>query len=452
MPKTEIDYSNTIIYKIICKDTTVTDVYVGHTTNFVQRKHGHKQSCINDKSPNYKCKLYEVIRKNGGWCNWSMEILNFFNCQDHYEARQKEQEYFVSLNATLNSIEPMPKPKFKPRTVTENKEKQTFYCEKCNLHCDNAKLLEIHNNTKKHQKNQIKPLKFFCNICDFNTSNKKDFKRHNLTDKHLLLTNPNEITPKNPLFICSCGKMYKHSSSLCAHKKKCIINEKSINEQPSNNEELHNQITPELIMSVLHQNKELQQMLIEQGKTIIELSKNNSITNNTTHTNSHNKAFNLNFFLNETCKDAMNIMDFVDSIKIQLCDLEKVGEIGYVEGISKIIVKNLNLLDETKRPVHCTDTKREVMYVKDDNKWEKENEDKQKMRKVIKHVTHKNSKLLKDFKNKYPGCEKSDSKYSDTYDKLIIEAMGGKGDNYVEKEDKIIKNIAKKITIDKHNE
>ena len=205
-------------------------------------------------------------------------------------------------------------------------------------------------------------------------------------------------------------------------------------------------------MSVLHQNKELQQMLIEQGKTIIELSKNNSITNNTTHTNSHNKAFNLNFFLNETCKDAMNIMDFVDSLKIQLCDLEKVGEIGYVEGISKIIVKNLNLLDETKRPVHCTDTKREVMYVKDDNKWEKENEDKQKMRKVIKHVTHKNSKLLKDFKNKYPGCEKSDSKYSDTYDKLIIEAMGGKGDNYVEKEDKIIKNIAKKITIDKHNE
>ena len=110
MPKTVIDYSNTIIYKITCKDTNDPDVYVGHTTNFVQRKHAHKQSCINNKSPNYNCKLYEVIRNKGGWNNWKMEIINFFECKDHYEARKKEQEYFISLNATLNSIEPMPTP------------------------------------------------------------------------------------------------------------------------------------------------------------------------------------------------------------------------------------------------------------------------------------------------------------------------------------------------------
>jgi hypothetical protein len=145
----------------------------------------------------------------------------------------------------------------------------------------------------------------------------------------------------------------------------------------------------------------------------------------------------------------MNIMDFVDSLKIQLSDLENVGKLGFVDGISKIIVKNLNSLDETKRPVHCTDAKREVMYVKDEDKWEKENEEKKKMRKVIKHVVHKNSKLLKEYKEKHPDCEKSNSKYSDQYDKLIIEAMGGKGDNDVEKEDKIIKNIAKTVTIDK---
>ena len=197
----------------------------------------------------------------------------------------------------------------------------------------------------------------------------------------------------------------------------------------------------------MKENSEFKQMIIQQNKQMIEMSKNNSVTNN--NINSHNKSFNLNFFLNETCKDAMNIMDFVDSLKIQLSDLETVGKLGYVEGISKIIVKNLNSLDETKRPVHCTDTKREVMYVKDEDKWEKENENKQKMRKVIKHVTHKNSKLLKEFKAKYPGCEKSSSKYSDQYDKLIIEAMGGKGDNDVEKEDKIIRNIAKTVTIDK---
>ena len=159
----------------------------------------------------------------------------------------------------------------------------------------------------------------------------------------------------------------------------------------------------------------------------------------------------MQFFLNETCKDAMNIMDFVNSIKIQLCDLENVGKVGFVDGISSIIVKNLNLLDETKRPVHCADSKREVMYVKDEDKWEKENEDKSKMRKVIKYVTHKNTKLFKEFKEKYPGCEKSDSKYSTNYDKLIIEAFGGKGDNDVEKEDKIIRKIAKNVTINKNN-
>ena len=289
--------------------------------------------------------------------------------------------------------------------------------------------------------------KFYCESCDYKCSKQSEYNKHILTSKH---KNNDGQLHKNlqnlQKYTCNCGKEYSFRQGLYSHKKKCIINEKS------NDEEQNNQITPELIMSVLHQNKELQQMLIEQNKTIIELSKNSSMTNCNNTTNSHNKSFNLNFFLNETCKDAMNIMEFVDSLKLQLSDLENVGKLGFVEGISKIIVSNLKSLDETKRPVHCTDSKREIMYVKDEDKWEKENENKQKMRKVIKHVTHKNSKLLKDFKNKYPGCEKSESKFSTTYDKLIIEAMGGKGDNDVEKEDKIIKKIAKNVSIDKYIE
>jgi len=270
--------------------------------------------------------------------------------------------------------------------------------------------------------------KYYCENCKTKTGNKKDYERHLATAKHQnntsvnkLLTNVNspltQISPNNICCDFICNQLIKQNDEF-----KHLLVEQS-------------------------------KAMIEQNKTIIELSKNSSITNNTntTHTNSHNKTFNLQFFLNETCKDAMNIMDFVDSIKLQLCDLENVGKLGYVDGISKIIVQNLNSLDETKRPVHCTDSKREVMYVKDEDKWEKENENKQKMRKVIKHVTHKNSKLLKEFKTKHPGCEKSESKYSDKYDKLIIEAMGGKGDNDVEKEDKIIKNIAKNVTIDKYN-
>ena len=151
------------------------------------------------------------------------------------------------------------------------------------------------------------------------------------------------------------------------------------------------------------------------------------------------------------------LLDILKSVGIirllpeTLTDLENVGKVGYINGISSIIVKNLNLLDETKRPVHCTDTKREVLYVKDEDKWQKENENKPKIRKMIKHVTHKNTKLFKDFTEKYPGCEKSESKYSDKYDKLIVEAFGGKGDNDDVKEDKIIKNILKGVKIEKDN-
>jgi hypothetical protein len=290
--------------------------------------------------------------------------------------------------------------------------------------------------------------KFHCKKCDYYTSRKSQYDRHILTPKH---KNTDKILPNTDAessessenaaminnFICSCGKEYKHRQSLFKHKNKCQPKEEI--------DEIDNPLNEkEIIMTLLNQNNQLQ-------NKIIELCKENKsmITNNITNTNSHNKTFNLNVFLNETCKDAMNIMDFVDSIKLQLTDLEKVGKIGYVEGISNIIVKNLNSLDETKRPVHCTDTKREVMYIKDDDKWEKENENKQKMRKVIKHIAHKNSKLLNEFKNKHPDCGKSDSRYSDQYNKLVIEAMGGKGDNDLEKEDKIIRNIAKEVTIDK---
>jgi hypothetical protein len=294
---------------------------------------------------------------------------------------------------------------------------------------------------------------FHCIYCDYKCCVKFSYERHLLTAKHqkLVKMKQNETNEtkkekkekkeKNTLNnSCDCGIIFNSRTTLWRHKKTCITIEKSDNEQNSDKKD-------ELINYLMKENQEFKNLILEIVKKDTTINNNNS--NNTTHTNSHNKSFNLNFFLNETCKDAMNIMDFIDSIKLQLSDLENVGNLGYVDGISKIIVKNLNSLDETKRPVHCTDSKREVMYVKDEDKWEKENENKQKIRKMIKHVTHKNSKLLKEFKTKYPGCEKSESKFSDKYDKLIIEAMGGKGDNDIEKEDKIIRNIAKTVTIDK---
>jgi hypothetical protein len=145
----------------------------------------------------------------------------------------------------------------------------------------------------------------------------------------------------------------------------------------------------------------------------------------------------------------MNITDFVNSIQLQLSDLEKVGELGYVDGISNIIIKNLKQLDVTKRPVHCTDKKREVLYIKDENKWEKEGEDKKKIRKAIKRLASKNQRLLPKFKEAHPDCIKAASLFSDQYNKIIIESMGGSGDNDIEKEDKIIRNITKNVTIEK---
>ena len=293
---------------------------------------------------------------------------------------------------------------------------------------------------------------FRCNICDYNTSKKSSFDKHNESKKHknnALTTLNNGKSCSEKKYSCEkCVKTFCDRAGLWRHKKKCNQEQNTIIDDESDKILDFDSIDKDqLILMLIKQNSELIKDTSEFKNMMMEVIKNG--THNTINTNSHNKSFNLNLFLNETCKDAMNIMDFVDSIKIQLSDLENVGKLGYVQGISKIIVNNLNLLDETKRPVHCADSKREVMYIKDENKWEKENEDKAKMRKMIKYVTHKNTKLFKEFKEKYPGCEKSDSKYSDQYDKLIVEAFGGKGNNDVEKEDKIIRNIAKNVTIDK---
>ena len=240
-------------------------------------------------------------------------------------------------------------------------------------------------------------------------------------------------------------------------KKKCIFinkenNKKSMSDTKSDTE--LNFVTPELIMELIKDNKEMKQIILEQNSTINNLVKTNmNVPNNVHNTNSlnnnNNKTFNIQFFLNETCKNAMNIMDFVDSIKLQLSDLEKIGEVGYTQGITNIITTNLKALEVSQRPVHCTDKKRETIYIKDENKWEKEDEHKSKLRKAIKRVANRNITLLPEFREKYPEYSNPLSKVSDKYDHMIVEAMGGIGDNTMEKEDKIIHNISKCVIIDK---
>jgi hypothetical protein len=302
---------------------------------------------------------------------------------------------------------------------------------------------------------------YYCNYCNYKCFKKQHIKQHILSQKHKInifnvVDNSDNQNFKKEKIIerkmneCLCGASYKDRTGLWRHKKNCLLqnDNKILYTDEFNNKDNNkmNSTDKELIVMLLKENKELKTMMIEQQHTVLEICKNGiNVTNN----NSHNKTFNLNFFLNETCKDAMNITDFVKKIKLQLSDLENVGEIGYVDGISNIIVKNLKVLDITQRPIHCTDKKRETLYIKDENKWEKEDEENNKIRKVIKQVSHKNSCLLKQYREKHPDYGKSESKYSDQYNKLIIEAMGGKGNNEIEKEDNIIKKIIKEVTIDK---
>jgi hypothetical protein len=294
------------------------------------------------------------------------------------------------------------------------------------------------------------PYKYCCEKCDFNTCNKKDYTRHLTTDKHNKLINTNLKTPENP-FSCICGKLYKHSSSLSLHKKKCINkNKKNIITKPEAINEV--QELKEFIKYLIKENSDFKNIIVDTQTQMLKViengTSNNSITN-ITNTNSNNKSFNLQFFLNETCKNAMNITDFVNSLQLQLSDLEKVGELGYVEGISNIIIKKLNALDVTLRPVHCTDKKRETMYVKDENKWEKEDDSNTKLHKMVRKVSNKNIDLISEFKELHPDWKKSTSKVSDQFDKIIIESMGGTGDNDFEKEEKIIKKVAKAVFVDK---
>jgi hypothetical protein len=440
MPKIEIDYSNTIIYKIFCKDPLITDVYVGHTTNFVQRKYAHKQACNNVKSPCYNLKLYKTIRSNGNWFNWDMTIIQFYNCKNHLEARQKEQEHFVELKATLNSIEPLPSKvvHVEPHSIQHN----TIFSQKC------------------QNQNQNQNHKFECIICDYVTYRKKDFNKHLLTMKHISnvqqcnydannikLPQTPQIIRQVKQYICVCGKKYMDNSGLWRHNKKCIqqmsceIIEPKIELKIEEKLDLFDKEM--IIIQLLKQNQELQQSLIELSKKSV------NITNNNTN-NSHNKTFNLQIFLNEECKDALNISEFVSSIKVELEDLEATGRLGYIEGVSRIMNKNLKGLDINKRPIHCSDLKREVLYIKNDDQWTKEEENKPILKKAIKQVAFENIKKIGEWRQKHPGCTDSESRKNDLYLKIVGNAMSGSTtEEQIKNIDKIVSKVAKETIIDK---
>jgi hypothetical protein len=445
MPKVEIDYSNTIIYKIICKDPSVKDMYVGHTTNFVQRKHNHKSSCCNNKdSPYNNCKLYQVIRNNGGWKNWSMEIVDFCKCNDLYEARKKEQEYFILLNATLNSNEPISK-----NNLISTKENEEIIVE-------NKQLEKTSDNEQQL---------YLCTKCNYKCSKKFNLERHYLTSRHLKETKETEMEIKMSKneqtdITCECGKSYKNKSGLWKHQKKCkVYKEKCKNseenitltteEKEERYEEKQHKTEEELrelktmFMKMIEINQDLQKQIVELAK------ESKSIINSNNTTNTTNNKFNLNIFLNEKCKDAFNITDFINGIDVGFKDFENFGRLGYVGSINNILIRELKGLDVYKRPIHCSDLKREVIHVKDNNTWVKD-EDKKHMKRAIKLIEHKNIKLVPGWLKANPKADDISTKKHEEYMKILDNSMGEMKDEDNERNyEKIIKNVAKEILIDK---
>jgi hypothetical protein len=293
--------------------------------------------------------------------------------------------------------------------------------------------------------------KFVCEKCDYKCSKQSDFDKHLLTLKHK--NDDADYVLDDAKFAiqysCECGKEYKHRQGLWKHKQKCQNKEPEIIKNEKTDKD-------ELIKYLIKENSEFKDMLMEQNKMVMKICEksmdsNKTINNTNTNCNNiNNNSFNLQFFLNETCKDALNISEFVDSIKVQLTDLETVGQAGYVEGVSKILIKNLNELDTCKRPIHCSDVKREVLYIKDDDKWLKEDDEKLIIKKAIKDVSNKNIRQITEWANMNPDCKQSDSRKNDQYLKIVMNSMsGGSNEEQTTNMNKIIRNITKSVIIEK---
>jgi len=288
--------------------------------------------------------------------------------------------------------------------------------------------------------------KFQCLDCDFITCRKSQWNRHILTAKHLKATFSSQLDDKKvPLETlickCKCGNEYKCRQGLWKHKKICDYEKTLI--LPKQETEV--KVLTELVKDVIKQNQDLTNKIVDICKT----GQTNNISNSNIHSN--NKTFNLQFYLNDTCKNAMNISDFIESIQVQLADLENTGKNGFVEGISTVVLNNLKDLDCSERPLHCSDLKREILYIKDDNKWIKDDANNNKISMVIKQIANKNMKKITEWVKQNPDCYDYESKKNDKYLRIVSNSMSG-GTELEQKTNinKIISRVAKEVVIDKN--
>ena len=323
---------------------------------------------------------------------------------------------------------------------------------------------------KKSQKSQKNQCFYECKNCNYTTSNKYDYTKHTLTAKHLKQQKHRAMeidgNGKIAANTCShCLKLFTTKSGLWKHIQKCSPANETINETIEEKEAVENKVTSDLFLQAinrtnelqeafLEQNRELQNKLLEKENYIIE--QNNKLLElsskpiNSTINTINNNQFNLNLYLNETCKDAMNIVDFVNSLKLTIEDFETTGRLGFVEGISRIFIKELKNMEIEKLPIHCTDLKRETLYIKDNDKWEKENDEKRRFKWAINRIAQLNLNQLQNWQLAYPESIVNNTPANEKFTELALVALGGRGEEQENKfREKIMKNVLKEVLLDK---
>ena len=305
--------------------------------------------------------------------------------------------------------------------------------------------------------------KFYCEFCHFKTNNKKDYSKHLTTAKHQKAQHGSILevleNPKTPNFKCECGKQFVTHSGIWKHKKQCA-NDNTSQISEINTNEIVSKNDTAIIDTIVNENKTFKEFMMEQHQDfrtlIIELLKKETINNvnninNNINNNCNNQSFNLNFFLNEQCKDALNIDEFVDSIKMNLSDLENFAHLGYADGVSNIFSKGIKELGVHLRPIHCSDSKRETLYIKNNDEWIKETDDKPLITKAIKKVAFKNIKQINEWVKENPACKDPRTKKYDQYNKIVMNAMSGVTEEEQKNNiEKIVKNVTKSVAIEKY--
>jgi len=286
---------------------------------------------------------------------------------------------------------------------------------------------------------------YVCEDCNYSTSKKSQYNRHLLTEKHKRVIILNATSNDN--FECECGKIYKHKPSLYNHKRKCTsICQENVQVVTNSDSNIVDASNNTMILELIKQNNTILLENKELKNLIIDLASKVGSTNNTYISNN---SFNLNFFLNETCKDAISMNDFIQNIEIQLKEIENIGNNGYISGVTDIITSRLKQLDITKRPVHCTDLKRETLYIKDENTWNKDKEN-EKMRNMITKIANKSYRSIPRWREEYPECKDPENDKYDFCIKMMRNVLGEIGDEQLKLDDKVIKNIAKLVIVDKN--